>query len=72
MPRTKADLSKSTAGDVPGFVEGMIVRHDNYGQGRVTEVSGFGALRKIKVRFSSAGERTFLADKAKLMVVQKT
>ncbi|HEV3119997.1 MAG TPA: UvrD-helicase domain-containing protein, partial [Gemmataceae bacterium] len=27
MPRTKADLSKSTAGgDVPGFVEGMIVR----------------------------------------------
>ncbi len=54
------------------YVEGMLVRHDTYGTGRVTEVSGYGALRKVRVRFSAAGERTFLAEKAKLRVVQKS
>jgi DNA helicase-2/ATP-dependent DNA helicase PcrA len=58
-------------GNALGYVEGMIVRHDNYGTGRVTEVSGLGALRKVKVRFAGAGERTFLADKAKLAIMNK-
>jgi DNA helicase-2/ATP-dependent DNA helicase PcrA len=53
-----------------GFTAGMIVRHENYGNGRVMDVSGHGALRKIKVRFGS-GERTFLADKAKLEIIRK-
>ena len=48
-----------------------MVRHDNYGTGRVTEVTGYGAARKVKVRFSRAGERTFLAEKAKLAIVRK-
>jgi DNA helicase-2/ATP-dependent DNA helicase PcrA len=52
------------------YEEGMHVRHATYGAGRVTEVSGYGVLRKIKVRFSAAGERTFLADKARLEVVR--
>jgi DNA helicase-2/ATP-dependent DNA helicase PcrA len=55
----------------PGFAEGMLVRHDTYGQGRVTEVSGSGALRKVKVRFPAHGEKTFIADKAKLSVVRR-
>jgi DNA helicase-2/ATP-dependent DNA helicase PcrA len=50
----------------------MVVRHDNYGTGRVTHVTGYGALRKIKVRFSGAGERTFLAEKAKLAILRKS
>jgi DNA helicase-2/ATP-dependent DNA helicase PcrA len=49
----------------------MLVKHDRYGTGRVTEVTGYGALRKVKIRFSAAGERTFVADKAKLEIVQK-
>jgi DNA helicase-2/ATP-dependent DNA helicase PcrA len=53
------------------YAEGMLVRHDTYGQGRVTEVSGYGVLRKVKVRFAAAGERTFIADKAKLEIVRK-
>jgi DNA helicase II / ATP-dependent DNA helicase PcrA len=53
------------------FTEGMLVQHETYGTGRVTEVSGYGALRKIKVRFATAGERTFVAEKARLTVVQK-
>ena len=50
----------------------MLVRHDQYGPGRVTEVSGYGALRKVKVRFATAGERSFIADKAALEVVRKS
>jgi DNA helicase-2/ATP-dependent DNA helicase PcrA len=34
-------------------------------------VSGYGALRKVKVRFATAGERSFIADKAALEVVRK-
>ena len=40
-------------------------------KGSVTEVSGYGPLRKVKIRFSSAGERTFLVEKAKLAVVRR-
>lgn len=50
------------------YSEGMLVDHEKYGRGRITEVSGHGALRKIKIRFPS-GERAFIADKAKLTVV---
>ncbi|MSR31804.1 MAG: ATP-dependent DNA helicase [Gemmataceae bacterium] len=45
------------------FAEGVVVRHANYGLGKIVEVSGNGALRRIKVRFQTAGERAFIADK---------
>ena len=48
-----------------------MVQHEEYGIGQVTDVSGFGALRRLKVRFAGAGEKTFVADKVKLKVVQR-
>jgi DNA helicase-2/ATP-dependent DNA helicase PcrA len=54
------------------YTAGMFVRHPTYGAGRVTEVSGYGALRKVKVRFSAHGEKIFIADKAKLVIVRKS
>ena len=59
----------ATSGD--GYAEGTLVRHPNYGVGRVTEVTGYGAMRRIKVRFSSYGEKTFVLDKVKLAIVRK-
>jgi DNA helicase-2/ATP-dependent DNA helicase PcrA len=56
--------------DPQHFAEGMLVQHDRYGVGRITAVSGHGALRKLKIRFSTSGERTFVADKARLVIVQ--
>jgi DNA helicase-2/ATP-dependent DNA helicase PcrA len=53
----------------PGLVEGAIVSHDTYGAGRVTQVSGYGAMRKVKIRFSAHGERTFFVAKAKLTIL---
>ncbi|MHB1424991.1 MAG: ATP-dependent helicase [Gemmataceae bacterium] len=57
--------------DKRGFVEGMLVRHANYGNGRIVEVSGQGALRRVKVRFATAGERTFITDKVTLEIVDR-
>ncbi|MBI2808234.1 MAG: UvrD-helicase domain-containing protein [Planctomycetes bacterium] len=49
---------------------GVLVHHEVYGVGRITEVSGQGVLRKLKIRFAT-GARTFMASKAKLAVVKK-
>ncbi|HEY7153351.1 MAG TPA: 3'-5' exonuclease, partial [Gemmataceae bacterium] len=54
------------------FVAGMLVRHAAYGNGRIVEVSGHGALRRVKVRFATAGERSFIADHVKLEIVRKS
>ena len=64
---------KPTVGQEPdtGYAVGQVVQHDEYGIGQITDVSGFGALRRIKIRFPSAGEKTFVADKVKLKVVTK-
>src|SRR5262249_50598417 len=66
VPRKK----EAAAGD-GGLEEGVMVRHDTYGVGKVTSVSGYGALRTVKVRFPSAGERAFRVDKAKLEIVRQ-
>jgi DNA helicase-2/ATP-dependent DNA helicase PcrA len=52
------------------YREGMVVRHATYGEGRIVEVNGHGVLRKIKIRFRTAGERSFIADKVTLEVVK--
>ncbi len=71
MPAYRCPIfAKEDATVAVGYSEGMIVDHETYGRGRVTEVSGQGVLRKIKIRFSS-GERAFIAAKAKLTVVTK-
>jgi DNA helicase-2/ATP-dependent DNA helicase PcrA len=54
-----------------GFAEGMVVRHGTYGMGRIVAVSGHGGHCRIKIRFSTAGERTFIADKVNLEIVRK-
>jgi DNA helicase-2/ATP-dependent DNA helicase PcrA len=72
-PRSKSETAvTSSAGDREGYAEGMMVRHDTYGLGRVTGVSGYGATRKVKVRFSAGGEKTFLVNMVKLAVVRRS
>jgi hypothetical protein len=57
------------SGGPTDFSEGMLVRHATHGAGRVTEVRGHGAARRVKVRFTRAGERTFAGLKIALEVV---
>jgi DNA helicase-2/ATP-dependent DNA helicase PcrA len=67
-PRSSAEPVGKSAND---YAEGMLVRHETYGQGRVTHVSGYGAMRKVKVRFSGHGEKTFMVNKARLTIVRR-
>jgi DNA helicase-2/ATP-dependent DNA helicase PcrA len=67
-PRYRPE-SPREPGNTPDYAEGMRVRHATYGAGRITGVSGYGAMRKVKIRFASHGEKTFIADKVKLTIV---
>jgi DNA helicase-2/ATP-dependent DNA helicase PcrA len=71
-PQAAAVRAGSVSDAEPGFAEGMLVRHDKYGHGRVTAVSGYGTMRKVKVRFSTQGEITFVAAMAKLAIVRRS
>ncbi len=65
------EKAKTSTATTTEYEEGMHVRHATYGPGRITEISGQGTMRKLKVRFKVGGERTFVADKAKLEIVRK-
>jgi DNA helicase-2/ATP-dependent DNA helicase PcrA len=70
-PKTFPPLQPPASGGGGDYAAGQVVQHDEYGIGQVIDVSGYGALRKLKVRFAAAGERTFVADKVKLKVIQR-
>jgi DNA helicase-2/ATP-dependent DNA helicase PcrA len=54
-----------------GLAVGAVVQHEEYGVGTVTDLSGFGSLRRVKIRFATRGEKTFVADKVKLKIVPR-
>ncbi|AWM39431.1 ATP-dependent DNA helicase PcrA [Gemmata obscuriglobus] len=62
---------KPTIPDAPdtGLAVGVLVQHEEFGIGNVAEVSGFGALRKVRVRFAAHGVKLFVGDKIKLKVI---
>ena len=62
---------KPTIPDGPdtGLALGVLVQHEEFGLGSVTEFSGYGALRRVRVRFPAHGEKLFVGDKIKLKVV---
>jgi DNA helicase-2/ATP-dependent DNA helicase PcrA len=73
---TDAGITRQPAPEPGGkagqdYSPGMVVRHETYGEGRITEVGGYGVMRKVKIRFARGGERTFLVDKAKLTIVRR-
>jgi DNA helicase-2/ATP-dependent DNA helicase PcrA len=70
-PPPVAPAPAAGGGDGDGYAEGALVRHEKYGVGRVVAVEGYGALRKVRIRFRTAGERTFIADKVTLEIVRK-
>jgi DNA helicase-2/ATP-dependent DNA helicase PcrA len=71
LPPKKAGDLRPTIPDPPdtGLSVGVLVQHEEYGLGQVTDVTGYGALRRVKIRFPGHGEKAFVADKVKLRVV---
>jgi DNA helicase-2/ATP-dependent DNA helicase PcrA len=71
-PKRTTELKPSIPeGADTGLAVGVLVQHEEYGLGTVTDLTGFGALRRVKVRFPGHGEKVFVADKVKLKVVSR-
>jgi DNA helicase-2/ATP-dependent DNA helicase PcrA len=66
------DLNLTTL-DVPdtGLSVGLLVQHEKFGIGRITHVSGYGALRHVKVRFAAHGEQVFAGTDVRFKVVSR-
>ena len=61
----------TSAGNEDVLEKGVVVQHEEYGIGSVTDVTGYGALKRVKIRFPSSGEKVFVANKVKLKVVTR-
>jgi DNA helicase-2/ATP-dependent DNA helicase PcrA len=69
-PKAKTEpIAPVASGD--GFSVGVFVHHPTFGAGKITDVSGYGAMRRVKVRFASGGEKTLVLSHAKLTVLRK-
>jgi ATP-dependent DNA helicase UvrD/PcrA len=55
--------------DASGLSVGVIVDHASYGRGKVLDLSGMGAMRRVRIRFARHGEKVFVVEKAKLTVI---
>jgi DNA helicase-2/ATP-dependent DNA helicase PcrA len=69
---TAAELQRTKKRDAPqvepeAFHQGMVVRHPEYGLGKIIALGGAGAARKATVLFASeAGEKNFVLAKSPL------
>jgi DNA helicase-2/ATP-dependent DNA helicase PcrA len=64
-------IPPAAGGNGDSFAAGVFVHHPQFGPGRVTDVSGHGALRRVKVRFAQGGEKTLVLSHAKLTILRK-
>ena len=69
--QTSEKPPSGTAGHENELEKGVVVMHDEYGIGTVSEVTGYGAMKRVKIRFPSSGEKVFVASKVKLKIVTK-
>ncbi len=59
----------SAKGMAAQFRKGMIVRHPQFGQGRIAEVTDMGQHTRAVVEFNTAGRKTLILQYARLEVV---
>ena len=56
--------------DPEGLAVGVRIRHDRFGEGTVTEMSGEGDNRKIGVAFEHVGQKHLLLKFAKFTILK--
>lgn len=69
FPKHKSNRSNPT--DEDGYSVGKVVHHAQYGMGRITQLSGVGQFRKVRVMFARGGEKVFAGANVKLTVIQE-
>ena len=60
----------SAAGDPDGLAVGVRIRHDRFGEGQVSAISGEGDNRKITVDFDHVGQKHLLLKFAKFTILK--
>ncbi len=71
-PKAKPEpIPPATNAGGDGLAVGTFVHHPQFGPGRITDLSGYGAMRRVKVRFASGGEKTLVVEHAKLTILRK-
>src|SRR5262249_41462950 len=64
QPAAIASRSSDPSEGNRNYEQGMLVRHEAYGIGRIMDVSGYGDARKVRIHFSKTVDRTFGDRKA--------
>jgi DNA helicase-2/ATP-dependent DNA helicase PcrA len=64
--QAQALAGEGAAGGGGGFKRGMLVRHPQFGLGRIEEIAAAGTMTKAIVRFQAAGQKTLILQYAKL------
>jgi DNA helicase-2/ATP-dependent DNA helicase PcrA len=59
------------APQVDELTHGMIIQHAQFGVGQIVEVSGYGALQRMKVRFAAHGEKTLLVAQTPFRILTR-
>jgi DNA helicase-2/ATP-dependent DNA helicase PcrA len=52
-----------------GLGVGVVIDHASYGRGKVLDLSGFGAMRRVRIRFARHGEKVFVVDKVNFTII---
>jgi DNA helicase-2/ATP-dependent DNA helicase PcrA len=65
---TGLNAARKTVADERGFFVGAVVEHDEYGQGKIVEMNGNGAFRRVRVRFR-IGLKLFAGERIKLTII---
>lgn len=64
-------ISAAQGEAVEGLTAGVVIQHEQFGIGQVVAVSGFGAQRRMKVRFPAHGEKTLLVAQAPFRILNR-
>ena len=69
-PASPSTPSASSVPDPDGLAVGVRIRHDRFGEGTVTDISGDGDNRKIAVSFDHVGQKHLLMKFAKFTILK--
>lgn len=69
-PASPSTPSASSVSDPDGLAVGVRIRHDRFGEGTVTDISGDGDNRKIAVSFDHVGQKHLLMKFAKFTILK--
>ena len=72
LPVTEQQHSSKAVSSLEGFRVGDMVRHNRFGEGKITSLEGSGGDAKATIAFEHLGQKNLLLKYAKLTILKKT